>query len=60
MGFGEGNFQALHDSIELDQKKRRALTPPVFGRGPGLLGGDVHGRTEGIADLTERMMPAEV
>lgn len=25
MGFGEGNFQALYDSIELDQKKRGAL-----------------------------------
>ena len=25
MGFGEGNFQALYDSIELDQKKRGVL-----------------------------------
>jgi 4-hydroxyphenylpyruvate dioxygenase len=25
MGFGEGNFQALYDSIELDQKKRGIL-----------------------------------
>jgi len=24
-GFGEGNFQALYDSIELDQKKRGVL-----------------------------------
>jgi 4-hydroxyphenylpyruvate dioxygenase-like putative hemolysin len=25
MGFGEGNFQALYDSIELDQKRRGVL-----------------------------------
>jgi 4-hydroxyphenylpyruvate dioxygenase len=25
LGFGEGNFQALYDSIELDQKKRGVL-----------------------------------
>jgi 4-hydroxyphenylpyruvate dioxygenase-like putative hemolysin len=25
MGFGEGNFQALYDSIELDQKQRGVL-----------------------------------
>jgi 4-hydroxyphenylpyruvate dioxygenase-like putative hemolysin len=24
-GFGKGNFQALYDSIELDQKKRGVL-----------------------------------
>ena len=25
MGFGEGNFQALYDSIELDQQRRGVL-----------------------------------
>ncbi len=25
MGFGEGNFQALYDSIELDQRRRGVL-----------------------------------
>jgi 4-hydroxyphenylpyruvate dioxygenase-like putative hemolysin len=25
LGFGEGNFQALYDSIELDQKRRGVI-----------------------------------
>ncbi len=29
MGFGEGNFKALFESIELDQMRRGALKPPA-------------------------------
>jgi 4-hydroxyphenylpyruvate dioxygenase-like putative hemolysin len=32
LGFGEGNFQALYDSIELDQGSRRCEAKPSRSR----------------------------